>query len=80
MLISLATLATPAEFIAAGLAEATFSIFSILGLFVVDASVNIIDWSAPNTLIWLALLAILALLGIALILAGARQVPRRMDG
>lgn len=79
MLISVATLATPAEFIAAGLTEATFSIFSILGLFIVDAQVQLIDWDAPNTLAWLASLAGLAMLGIALIVAGARQIPHKMD-
>ncbi|MEA3337341.1 MAG: hypothetical protein U9R25_15690 [Chloroflexota bacterium] len=76
MMYSVAKAATPAEFIAAGLTEATFSIFSILGLIVVDLSVKKIDWTAPNTLIWLALLAALAALGIAMIVAGKRQVPR----
>lgn len=77
MLISVATLATPAEFIAAGLTEATFSIFSILGLIIVDVGLKKIDWSAANTLAWLALLAILALLGIAMVVAGLRQVPHK---
>ena len=80
MMITIATLATPAEFIAAGLTEATFSLFAILGLIVVDADVQKIDWSAPNTLAWLTLLAVLALLGIAMIMAGARQVPHKIDG
>jgi len=80
MLISVATLATPAEFIAAGLTEATFGVFAILGLIIVDASVKKIEWAAPNTLAWLALLAVLALLGTAMIMAGVRGIPRKIDG
>jgi hypothetical protein len=80
MMISVATLATPAEFTAAGLNAATFSILAILGLFIVDADVNRIDWSAPNTLAWLASLAVLAVLGIVLVVAGSRQVPHKVDG
>lgn len=79
MLFSVARFATPAEFIAAGLTEATFSIFSILGLFIVDASVKKIDWSASNTIIWLILLAILSVLGITMIVAGVRNVPYKVE-
>ena len=79
MMISVAKLATSAEFVTAGLTEATFSLFAILGLIIVDAGVKKIDWSAPNTLAWLALLAVLALLGIAMIMAGGRGVPHKMD-
>jgi len=80
MMISIATLATPAEFIAAGLNAAAFSIFSILGLYIVDADVNKINWAAPNTLAWLSSLAVLAVLGIVMIVAGVRQVPHKVDG
>ena len=80
MLISVAALATPAEFITAGLTEATFGVFAILGLIIVDAAVQKIDWSAPNTLTWLALLGVLALLGLTMVIAGLRQVPHKMDG
>jgi hypothetical protein len=79
MLISVATVSTPTEFITAGLTEAVFSIFAILGLIIVDVAVKKIDWSAPNTLTWLALLALLALLGITMIVAGTRKVPRKLD-
>jgi len=80
MMFSVAKSATPAEFVATGLTVATFSIFSIVGLFIVDAQVQLTDWDAPNTLIWLASLAVLALLGIALIVAGSRQIPHEVDG
>jgi len=73
MMISIITLATPAEFIATGLTEATFGIFAILGLFIVDANVNKIDWLARNTLFWLGSLGVLAVLGIAMVVAGSRQ-------
>ena len=39
MLITISKFATPAEFIATGLTEAIFGIFSILGLIIVDAEV-----------------------------------------
>ncbi len=80
MMISIATHATPAEFTAVGLNAATFSTFSILGLFIVDASVNKIDWLAPNTLGWLGSLAVLAVLGMVMIMAGKRHVPKKGDG
>jgi len=79
MMFSIAKSSTPAEFIAAGLTEAVFSIFSILGLIIVDAAVDKIDWSAPNTLAWLSSLAVLAVLGIGMITAGTRKVPRKED-
>jgi len=77
ILISVAVLATRAEFVTAGAAEVTFSVFAILGLIIVDAVVKKIDWSAPNTLAWLVSLAILALLGTALIVAGASGIPHQ---
>ena len=79
MMITIATLATPAEFIATGLNAAAFSIFSILGLIIVDADVNKINWSAAITLVWLGSLAVLAVLGIGMIVAGTRQVPQKGD-
>ena len=79
MMFSITTLATPAEFVATGLTVATFSTFAILGLFIVDTNVNKIDWAAPNTLIWLVSLAILALLGIAMIVAGVVRFPIKLN-
>ncbi|MHA1976580.1 MAG: hypothetical protein ACW98F_15765 [Candidatus Hodarchaeales archaeon] len=75
MLITISKFATPAEFIATGLTEATFGIFSILGLIIVDVEVKKIDWLAANTLIWLVMLTGFVLLGITLIRAGVRQFP-----
>ena len=80
MMFTIAKFATPAEFIATGLTVATFSIFSILGLFIVDAQVQKIDYMASNTLIWIVSLAALAILGIAMIVAGAHQIPHKVDG
>ena len=80
MMFSIAKSSTPAEFIATGLTEFVFSIFSILGLIIVDLAVNKIDWSALNTLAWLASLAVLAMLGIGMIVAGTLQVPRKLGG
>ncbi|MBT3321856.1 MAG: hypothetical protein HN392_06185 [Anaerolineae bacterium] len=79
MIFSVASRATPAEFIAAGLTEATFSIFAILGLIIVDIDVQKISWLAPNTITWLGILVILAVLGLTMIAAGSRQIPRQSD-
>jgi len=79
MLYSVAKYSTRAEFIAAGLTEATFGIFSILGLFIVDVQVQVIDWDAPNTLVWLVSLAVLAVLGLAMIVAASRSNTPLLD-
>ncbi|OLS22028.1 MAG: hypothetical protein HeimC2_30820 [Candidatus Heimdallarchaeota archaeon LC_2] len=78
MLITISKFATPAEFIATGLTEAIFGIFSILGLIIVDGEVpetKKIDWVASNTIGWLLMLSGFVLLGISLIRAGLRQIP-----
>jgi hypothetical protein len=79
MLMTISKLASPAEFIAVGLTEAIFGIFSIIGLIIVDAEVKKIDWSAANTFGWLAMLAVFALLGTVLIWAGVNKIPRKVD-
>lgn len=80
ILITVAIVATRAEFLTAGLTEVTFGVFAILGLIIVDAAVKKIDWSAPNTLAWLVSMAILALLGTVMIVAGTGGVPHNTDG
>jgi hypothetical protein len=79
MLFSVAKFSTRAEFIAAGLTEATFGIFSIMGLFIVDKQVQVIDWDAAITIAWLALLAVLAVLGLVMVVAGSRSNPPLLD-
>ncbi len=73
LMVSAAKIATRAEFFAVGMTEATFGGFSILGLFVVDARVQKIDWAATNTVSWVVLLGILTLLGFAMIVAAFRM-------
>lgn len=73
LMVSVAKVATRAEFFAAGMTEAMFGIFSILGLAIVDAKVQKIDWTAINTITWLVLLGILAILGLAMIATGLRM-------
>ncbi|MCE7735502.1 MAG: hypothetical protein GPJ54_11530 [Candidatus Heimdallarchaeota archaeon] len=78
MLITISKFATPSEFIATGLTETTFGVFSILGLIIVDSEVpdaKKIDWMAANTIGWLIMLAGFVILGSALIRAGLRQIP-----
>ncbi len=78
MMFTVAKFATPAEFITVGLSEAVFSIFAIFGLFIVDAQVELVDWDSLITLSWLGALALLAALGIAMIVAGSRNIPHKM--
>ena len=80
MMFSITKHSTPAEFIATGMTEATFGVFSIIGLFVVDSQVHKIDWFALNTLAWLASLVVLSVLGIAMTVASTRLVPHKKVG
>ncbi len=79
MLITISKFATPAEFIAVGLTEATFGITSIIELIIVDTEIKKIDWSASSTIGWLSMLAVFALLGISLVWAGANKIPKKED-
>lgn len=73
IMLSVAGRASKAEFLAAGLTEATFGILSIAGLYIVDAQVKKIDFAATNTLAWLILLGALSALGLAMIIAAQRS-------
>lgn len=76
IMFSVANKATRAEFITVGLTEASFSVLAILGLIIVDANVKKIDWTAMNTIAWLSSLSIIAVLGFAMMVAGARMLPK----
>jgi len=73
MMFTVNKLSTSAEFIATGLTVTTFTTSAILGLFIVDVDVQKIDWVSSTTLIWLVSLAVLSLLGLTMVLAGARK-------
>lgn len=75
MLFTVSNLATPAEFVATGLTQTTFGLFSILGLVIVDSQVKKVDWSALNTIGWFIMLASFAVLGIFLIIKGSKGYP-----
>jgi|LGOV01.1.fsa_nt_gb hypothetical protein len=70
LMLTVAKGTTRAEFIAAGLTEAIFSIGSITSLVIVDAGIKKIDFGAADTIAWLLLLSILSLLGLAMIAKG----------
>jgi hypothetical protein len=69
MMLTVAKRATHAEMVAAGVMEIIFGVFSILGLVIVDREVHKIDWSATNTIVWLALLVVITAVGIAMVSA-----------
>ena len=73
MMFTVGKFSTSAEFMASGLTVATFTISAILGLFIVDADLQKIDWMSSTTLIWLGSLTVLALLGLTMVLAGVRK-------
>ena len=72
MMYGVSTKTTRMEFVAVGLTEAVFAICAIASLVMVDAKLGKIDWAAPVTTIWVGLLGILAVLGVAMVLAGRR--------
>jgi hypothetical protein len=55
--------AAPIEFFTLGISQAALGLFAILGLAIVDASVHRVDWSSPDTWLWLAGFAGLLLAG-----------------
>ena len=52
---------------ALGAIQLTFSIFVLLGVWIVDKSVSKIDWSALANWVWVGAIALLGIAGIALI-------------
>lgn len=70
LMLTVAKGTTRAEFIAAGLTEAVFSIAAIASLMFVDADIKKIDFGATDTIVWLLLLTVLAILGLAMIAKG----------
>ena len=69
MMLTVAKRATRAELMAAGVMEIVFGVSSILGLVIVDREVHNIDWSATNTIVWLAFLVAITAVGVAMAFA-----------
>lgn len=66
-------LAAPIEFFTAGLTQAVFGLFSILGLLLVDASVHRVDWSAAGTWLWLGGFAVALAAGLGMMWRSRRM-------
>jgi hypothetical protein len=60
--------AAPTEFLIAALTQGVFSLFSIVGLIVVDAAVHRVDWSLPGTWLWVGAFALMLIASIGMIL------------
>jgi len=78
LMLTVSVRATRAEFFATGVTESAFGIFSILGLVIVDHRVQKIDWTASNTIAWLALLGVITVLGLTMIAMSFRN--RNLEG
>ncbi len=62
-----ARVAARIEFFTAGITQATFGLFSILGLVLVDAAVHRVDWSQPGTWVWVGAFAVMLIASIGMI-------------
>ncbi len=65
--------ATAIELKALGTIQMTFSIFVLVGVWVVDSAVNKIDWSAWGNWAWMGAIALLGIAGLALIKQSLRM-------
>ena len=61
-----ARVAARIEFFTAGLTLATFGLFSILGLLLVDAAAHRVDWSQPGVWLWVGGFAVGLLAGVGM--------------
>jgi hypothetical protein len=64
------------ELIAAGAPVAALGIFSVLGLFIVDAAVQRLVWSEAGVWLWVGAFSALAVLGLSMIVRGWQRKPR----
>jgi hypothetical protein len=63
----LAKAAPEMELLAQGLIQLVIGLFAILGLIIVDASRNQVNWSAPGTWLWVGAFAVFFLAGAAMV-------------
>ncbi len=55
------------EFVTAALTQGVLSLFAILGLLIVDASVRRVDWSLPGTWLWLGAFAVMLIASLGML-------------
>ncbi len=67
------------EFLTLGMTQTILGLFSLLGLFLGDASLHRVHWSSPGTWVWLSGFAILFLLGLGLIGFALRTGPNEIQ-
>lgn len=58
--------ATPADWRAQGSTQIAWGLLPLVGLLLADAGVRRVDWSAPPTLAWTGVFALLAVIGLAM--------------
>ncbi|MES0161387.1 hypothetical protein [Mesorhizobium sp. C268A] len=64
------------ELLVLGLAQFLVGLLAVLGLFITDAAVHRIDWTAAGTLCWLALFGWIGISGILKLCAAPGILPR----
>jgi hypothetical protein len=65
------------ELLVLGMAQFLVGLLAILGLVITDAAVHRINWSAPGTVVWLAIFAWIGISGLAKIYAASRHARLR---
>jgi hypothetical protein len=65
--------AAPVELLTLGLSQAVLGGLAVLGLVLVDAGVNRVDWALPGTWLWLAMFGVPALAGVGIALEAGRR-------
>jgi len=67
--------ASAGELSALGLGQASFGLFALLGLFIVDGEVHKINWSLPGTWVWIAIFAAALVSGIGYMVLARQKKP-----
>jgi hypothetical protein len=67
------------EFLTLGVTQAVFGSLAILGLVIVDASARRVDWSSPDTWLWVAGFAVLFVAGVAMVWWAYAKNPARAE-
>src|SRR5262249_59876164 len=65
--------AAPAEYLTIGITEAVLSFLTIVGMAATDAGLKKINWTAPGTLLWIAMFVVTFIFGLALVWKSRRS-------
>jgi hypothetical protein len=67
------------ELLTLGLTAFTLGVVSVVGLYKTDIGLNRIQWTAPGTIAWIALFAVMAVIGGAMALASRALAPAKAE-